>query len=187
MSLESLFTLVAGALLSWLASRYYYRQSSTDLESGFKRVSKDLARRETIEEFERLLAGASWEKQFRGNREVHVCRTDPMYQFEIGEDSRQYFEPWMSVFPDRTGSAFEVSLHIRGSVVKTLHFVSADGGRYTLPMPRVYLVDGSQAFAWRRESIECKVANVIGDFYRCSSLEEVARLAKIDFVDDRHA
>ena len=189
MNLFSVFLGVGlGGFVSYLLTRHYYHKANTDLKTRIDKLSRELEGRETLENFEKLLDTEEWEKEYHDNEPVYVCRTSPTFQFGISDENEDFYEDWMSVFPDRNGYAYDINLEIRGTTIKSLRFVSTDGGRYTLPLPEVFLVNENQEFVWRKNSLGYKVAMVIGNFYRCETLEEVGQFVRVDVVtDQRHA
>ncbi|NTX08010.1 hypothetical protein [Myxococcus sp. CA040A] len=67
---------------------------------------------------------------------TRVYREDVLLQVIVDEDSsRQFNEPWLNNFPDKTGHRYDVHVMYGGSRLHTFLFVSADGGRYMLPLP----------------------------------------------------
>ncbi|MFT6288374.1 MAG: hypothetical protein ACJA09_003134 [Alcanivorax sp.] len=169
-------------------TKHYFDRANKELADSLATQTRRLENQETLEEFAKLLSQAEWEKNFVGQDPVFVCKSKPTFQFDMLGEREEFYEDWMKVFPDRNGRAFDLNLKIRGTTVKTLRFISGDGGRYTLPLPEVYLVDSKQAFVWRKNSLGYKVASVIGNFYRCDSLEEVGRFVGVDVItEQRHA
>ncbi len=177
-----------GGIISWWITKHYYVKANKELENSLAKVTRTLANQDTLEEFEKLLVEAQWEKNFEGYEPVYVCKSKPTFQFDMRGDRDDFYEDWMKVFPNKSGKAFDLHLKIGGTVVKSLRFISGDGGNYTLPLPEVYLVEGKQAFVWRKNSLGYKIATVIGNFYRSSSLEEVGEFVGIDVItEQRHA
>lgn len=177
-----------GGIISWWITKHYYEKANKELEDSLSRQTRKLANQDTLEEFERLLVQGEWEQNYEGQEPVYVCKSKPTFQFDMPGEREEFYEDWMRVFPDRQGKSFDLNLKIQGTTVKTLRFVSGDGGRYTLPLPEVYIFEGNQAFVWRKNSLGYKVASVIGNFYRSSSLEEVGQFVGIDVItDQRHA
>ncbi len=177
-----------GGIISWWVTIHYYVKANKELEDSLSAQTQKLANPETLEEFEKLLVQAEWETNYEGQELVFVCKSKPTFQFDMPGEREDFYEEWMKVFPDKNGRAFDLNLKIQGTIVKTLRFISGDGGRYTLPLPEVYLVNGKQAFVWRKNSLAYKVASVIDNFYRSDSLEEVGQFVGIDVItEQRHA
>jgi len=189
MDISSLLAGVAiGGIVSWWIAKHYYEKANKELETSLSKQTKKLGNKDTIEEFEKLLVQTEWEKNFEGLEPVFVCKSKPTFQFDMPGERDDFYEDWMKAFPDKKGKAFDLNLKIQGTTVKTLRFISGDGGRYTLPLPEVYIIEGKQAFVWRKNSLGYKVASVIGNFYRKSTLEEVGKFAGIEVISEqRHA
>ena len=69
-----------------------------------------------------------------------------MFQIEIGGRDREFSEEWTRRFPDKMGSsAYPVGLKVQGVEIKELTFVSCDGGRIFVPMPKITGTEGQQA------------------------------------------
>jgi len=175
-----------GGVISWWLTKYYYIKSNNELESSLKKMTRNLSSLDTLEEFECLLSQSEWDKNHEGSEPVFVCKAKPTFQFDMRGEREDFYEDWMKVLPDKNGKAFDLNLKINGTIIKTMRFVSADGGRYTVPLPEVYLSNKKQAFAWRKNTLAYKVASVIDNFYRCNSLDEVGKFVGIDvFTEQR--
>lgn len=186
MEISSLFVGSAlGGFFSWLITKYYYDKANKELEKRFSKQAKKLVTKDTLEEYEKLLVQSEWEKNFEGQEPVFVCKLKPTFQFDMSGEREEFYEDWMKVFPDEKGTVFNLNLKIQGTTVKTLRFISGDGGRYTLPLPEVYLFQGKQAFVWRKNSLDYKVASVIGNYYRQNTLEEVGHFVGIDVITEK--
>ena len=183
-----LISAALGGFISWWLTKHYYIKSNRELEASLKKMTRQLSSQDTLEEFERLLSQSSWEKNHEGSEPVYVCKSKPTFQFDMKGEREDFYEDWMKVLPDKNGKAFDLNLRINNTIVKTIRFISADGGRYTVPLPEVYLSNGKQAFAWRQNTLAYKVATVIDNFYRCDSLVEVGKFVGVDvFTEQRHA
>jgi hypothetical protein len=127
--------------------------------------------------FEALL-NHGWVREFIGNREVWISEVDSMFQIEVGDRDRQFTEEWTRRFPDEFGtSAYRVVLKVQGVEIKELTFVSCDGGRIFVPMPKCG--NGEGEFMYDRHSLDYKVGRIIGQFYIYESMDGVARRAGI--------
>ena len=130
--------------------------------------------------FETLLK-LSWVREFVGGREVWISEVDNMFQIELGDNTREFSEEWTRRFPDRHGSAaFPVLLKVQGVEIKQLTFISCDGGRIIMPMPKVAQVEEQSPYTYDRNSLEYKVGQVIGQFYIHKTLDGAAHRAGIN-------
>ena len=137
--------------------------------------------------FETLL-NHSWTQEFIGGHEVWISEVDSMFQIEIGGRDRDFTEEWTRRFPDNEGSsAYPVLLKVQGVEIKELTFVSCDGGRIFVPMPRVTASDGQLSFTYDRESVEYRVGRIIGHFGIYETIEGAARRAGITVLSRAEA
>ena len=98
----------------------------------------------------------------------------------MGDDHRDFKETWTSVFPNQDTSMFHINLTVNGIIIKSLPFISADGGSYTLPLPELEIFENNQNFYWSPNSIEVKIAEIINNFNTYTSIKEVADFTKIN-------
>lgn len=175
---------VLGALSSWLITHRYYIKASTDQRAELARLEAKLKPQHTLDDFERILESSSWERTNIDHKEVWVCAADNTFQIVQGEQTREFKEPWTTVYPDRNSSAYPVYLRIGATTVKELTFISMDGGRIFVPMAEVQPIGGSGVeYFWRTKGLAVKVCRVIGAFYIYKDLEGVARMSKVALRD----
>ena len=133
-----------------------------------------------ISGFESLLKH-SWVREFIGAREVWISEVDNLFQVELGDNTREFSEEWTRRFPDKHGStAFPVLLKVQGVEIKQLTFISCDGGRIIVPMPKVVSVEEQSSYTYDRNSLEYRVGQIIGKFYIYNTLDGLARRAGIN-------
>ncbi|MFT7158747.1 MAG: hypothetical protein ACI8Q1_003781 [Parvicella sp.] len=177
-------SLVIGALLggipSWFISRYFSKESSKELIANLKRQDARSLTKNSFNGFETLLRTSAWTKEETDHSERWVCDKDNTFQFIRVDDDRDFKEKWTEVFPAQDARLFHIELKINESIIKSLPFICADGGRYTLPLPDRAVIDGEVNFFWSPSNVEYKIAEIIGNFYRSGSLKEVAAFTKID-------
>ena len=177
-------TLIIGALLggipSWFISKYFANKSSKELASSLKNQTNQLNSKATLANFEKMLRSNEWVKEHEGHNAIWVCEKNRLFQMHIGDDDRKFCEKWTKVFPDQYTTMFHIDLKVQGTIINSLPFISADGGRYTLPLPELIVVDDEPSFYWDPSSIEYKIAETIGNFYHYDSLEQVAGFTNIE-------
>jgi hypothetical protein len=173
-------SLVIGAVFGWFTNKYFSKKTSDEFVRKIDQQTFNLSAATTFAAFERMLRTSKWRKEHIDNKTVWVCENDNTFQFSASDDNREFNESWTSVFPNQGTSMFHINLTMGGTIVKSLPFISADGGQYTLPLPEIKIIDGKQFFFWSSDSIEVKIAEIIGNFYRNRSLEEVAFFTKIE-------
>lgn len=187
MDLASLvFGGLIGALTSWFFSRHYYLESVKSTDENFRRQLRSIEDQTSMARFEQLLTNAQWEHQTHDGGDRYVCSQATIFQIDASDIGRSFSgEPWLAQFPDQTTSMFKLRLCINGVVVKEVPFISADGGRYKIPLPEIVVVKGTAVYFWRKGSLGYRVAIIMGQFYRCNNLAEVAQLLGLEIVDER--
>lgn len=173
---------IIGFITSWIITAYFYKRSGKDVEKKLDRQTDKLSSLPTLNNFEKMLRTSEWDCEEINHEEVWVCKKNRHFQFKRSEDRMPFREKWTSVFPDQNGAMYQIHLMISGSIIKSFRFISGDGGRYTLPLPDVAIVNGEQVFCWYKDELDSLIAEVIGSFYRCNSLAEVARFTKVELV-----
>ncbi|KPZ70357.1 hypothetical protein AN944_02429 [Shewanella sp. P1-14-1] len=176
---------ILGIISSWVIAKIFAKQSSSELESKLTKQTTKLNSATSFINFERMIRSGKWQREDIENDEVWVCESNNLFQFKRSEDREPFREKWTSVFPDQNGSRFHINLMINGIVVRSLPFVSGDGGRYTLPLPDLELMNEEQVFIWYRDDIDVLIAEIIGNYYRYNSIEQVAKFTKVELVRGR--
>lgn len=104
---------------------------------------------------------ADWEK-IHGNDGYLYHRERPEFVIKDGDTLVSAFsEKWTQSFPDATASSFEVCLYYHLTLLSKVTFVSCDGGRYKIPLPKKECND----FYIDRNSIEWKIAQIYWQNY----------------------
>lgn len=140
----------------------------------------------SIHNFERFLTHSNWTDEHIKHTLVWICSEDAIFQIEKGDETEDFTEEWTRKFPDVHGSRrYSVYLKIAGNIIKELTFISVDGGRYFVPMPKIRTIgkeiigtDSQKVeFYWETTSLEYKVGQIIGRFYgaMADNLEEFAQ------------
>lgn len=171
-----------GALAGFLISRYYYQRSKEDSGSAeAKREAKENWRRSS-NYFEHMLTASAWEKNYLNDTVTWTCPKDVTLKILVPDSTDDFVEPWTERYPDKRGRRIDVQLKVNDSTIAELLFISLDGGRILVPMPRRVVTDGVQIFFWERDSIEFKVGQVIGHYYIYNSIEGVAKISDISIL-----
>ena len=171
-----------GLLTSWAIAQTFAVRSDKTLKQNLDRQTSQLTNNNSWNTFERLLRTAPWQEETIDNRQVWVCQANNLFQFHCGDDLHEFREKWTAPFPQSVGSMFHVNLTIGGTIVRSFPFVSCDGSRYTLPLPDLALVDAEQVFCWYSDAIETRIAEIMANFYRYRTIQEVARLTGVEVV-----
>jgi len=156
-----------------------------DVFVGKKTVVKEVTqeKQEGTKKFEYLLENSNWHKKYIDHKQTWICNDDNMYQIEVGERERDFTEEWTQVYPDRYGSAaYPVYLKVRGVTIEQLLFISCDGGRIFVPLPERKVVEEKIILYYKTDSLEYKLAKIIGIFDDYRTIERVAEKSRIDIV-----
>lgn len=176
---------VLGIISSWFISSIFANRSSSEIDNKLEKQTSKLSSGTNFVSFERMIRTSRWNCEEIDHDEVWVCESNNLFQFKRSGDRRDFREKWTSVFPDQNGSMFHINLMINGTVVRSLPFVSGDGGRYTLPLPDVALIDNEQVFTWYLDEIDVLIAEIIGNYYHYGSIEQVANFTKVELLKGR--
>jgi predicted DNA binding CopG/RHH family protein len=117
-----------------------------------------------LKTFTRLLDSNDWKKVNYKSPEKWIFNQDNSFVIEEGDSVKDFTEKWTQNFPDQFGSKQkEVYLKISSELIeKPLTFISLDGGRYFVPMPKLDRAYNKTYYYWDRDSIEYKVFKIIG-------------------------
>lgn len=176
---------ILGVISSWVIAKVFAKKSSVELERKLTTQTQRLSSATNFVSFERMLRTAKWKREDIDHDKVWVCESNSLFQFKRSDNREEFREKWTSVFPDQNGSRFHINLMINGIVVRSLPFVSGDGGRYTLPLPDLALVNEEQVFTWYKDEIDVLISEIIGNYYRYRSIAEVAKFTKVELVSGR--
>jgi hypothetical protein len=115
----------------------------------------------------------NWEKIYKNRIKYNWhYKKHPEFYIEQSDDEedRDNFtavESWMGYFPDPSKKLYLMKVIFNGLVLITEDFISLDGGRYFVPLPRRELVSRSDSeFKYYYDSIQYKLGKILGDFYR---------------------
>lgn len=109
----------------------------------------------------------------------------PEFEIRTLNDSHEWdygvTERWMRYpLPDPTKRTYMVHVKAGDVVVYAERFISLDGGRYFVPLPRVKYHDEKEDNEYYYEPLQLRISRVIGRYYRMSSVEEFIRLNEIE-------
>jgi hypothetical protein len=173
---------VVGGALSWWIADAFYRRSSADLRTELQRQLADLDRRDTLAYFEQMLERGTWQVDRIGDRPTWICDQRATFKIVQNDDYQDFSEQWTTRVPDRTASMLTVQLKINDSAVSEMLFVTLDGGRYLVPLPRKRVIGGRVVYYWESDTLPFKVGRIVGRYYRCANLEEVAEFLDVEIV-----
>lgn len=159
----------------------------------FIQTKQSVADNRHFDNFAKYLNNKSkWSKRQIDNDDIYFYQDDNEYKIERAQDSHKTWtatESWMTKFPDSHISEYRVYLKHAETKIYEAVFVSCDGGRYFLPLPRKRLLDQSSKskptfeYYWIKNSIEYQLGEIIGEYYRQDSIEEVAKFCEIRILN----
>ena len=186
--MTELFTFFAGVtiggLLSWLITHSYYIKAGKDQQTEFKKLELKLKPSNTLKDFEVFLSTSTWTKAVVEHAVIWMADDNNTIQIELSEDTRDFQQPWTTVYPDALSTAYPVYLKINGITFRELTFISMDGGRIFVPRTeRRVNKAGKIEYFWNLNSIEVKVCRVIGNYYIYNDLEGIAKHSNVTLIE----
>lgn len=70
------------------------------------------------------------------------------------------YESWSVLFPDSSAHSFEVELRYFETIIQTETFVTCDGGRYQIPLPKIDNSNSERKFYIQKNSLAYKIARI---------------------------
>jgi|GEM_PF-2898258 len=139
---------------------------------------------DNLKTFEKLVENGKWKKEYIGYRGRWVCEDNDLYQIDLSSEHNDFEEEWANIYPNRKAFSQPVLLKIRGVEIKQITFVYCDETRIFVPLPEKVAVDstGSCHFEWNKNSLEFKLAKIIGRYYIYKNIEGIAEMSKIKIV-----
>lgn len=114
----------------------------------------------------------NWEKFIGVENNLSIYRHKRYPNFQIVVDwsesvAENFHEEWIHSYPDNEHNAsYFVRLESNGMLLDKEPFVSLDGGRYFVPVPRIEMSkteENKREFYYDKRQVQ--LANVIGEFY----------------------
>lgn len=174
---------IIGGIVGWLIARHYYKRSAADLTEELRRSAAESERKDTLAYFEIMLERSTWTAETIASKSAWICDQRSLFKIVRNNDFREFDEEWARRVPDQQhNSMCTVDLKINDSTVRPLSFVSLDGGRYLVPLPRKMMIDRKPVYCWERNSLDFKVGRIIGHYYRYTSIEETARFLGVEIL-----
>lgn len=142
----------------------------------------------SLKQFEFLLTKYEWTKKEINHKEVWICDFDAMYQINKEEREGGFQEDWVERYTDRDAQSVLVNLTIQNVVIDQILFVYLDDFRVFVPRPTPdYTGDMGGKFDrsllvyyWNVDSLEFKLANVVGSYGYQRNIYEFSRRAGIE-------
>jgi len=137
-----------------------------------------------IQRFRKYLKSpASWE-EFEGIEDIlsiYRHKKYPNFRIIIDWDKKiveNFHEEWIKNYPDMAhNSSYYVQLEANSMLLEKELFVSLDGGRIFVPMPRITILkNGERNFYFDNQQIQ--LANIVGKYYLENDLYEFVKNQK---------
>jgi uncharacterized protein YacL (UPF0231 family) len=116
----------------------------------------------------------------KGISDYHQYSKHPEFTLEEVYDRRwERDEPWMKkvIRPDPACHASQIALKVNGNIVHTENFISMDGGRITVPIPKLDTKgqDKEEKFVYYYDEIQILLAGLLGKYHIYDSLEDFCK------------
>jgi len=137
--------------------------------------------------FKRYLKDSEgWEKFLGVEKSItrYRYKKHPNFQIVVDWDNvvaEDFNEEWMAyTLDDGNNASYHVRLEVNGMVLEKELFLSLDGHRYFVPVPKTmtYYDGDSRSFYYR--PLQIQLANIIGDFYRGNNIYDFIREQRMD-------
>ncbi|MEX1995517.1 MAG: hypothetical protein WD887_01950 [Candidatus Saccharimonadales bacterium] len=114
-----------------------------------------------------LLGGHSiW--RYKNHPEFVIEQTDEREPWSHGKT-----ETWMKYpLPDPSKTTYMLHVKSGATVVYTELFITLDGGRYFVPLPRVKYNEKEKDNEYYYTSLQVQIARIVGTYYRMKSIDE---------------
>lgn len=135
---------------------------------------------------------SKWERfDFGMQDDQYLWRYMPHPEFTINRDpeSKEWSreEPWMRRYhlADKTTSSCMVYLSVNGQVMHSEEFISLDGGRYFVPLPKVKHGENENDNIYFYTDMQRRISRIIGNYYRFDTLEEFIKAFEIKAAESK--
>lgn len=132
--------------------------------------------RNILDKFEFQIKYWKWNKEFIDNKEIWICDYNKWLQIEKVDKSHPFSEEWTRRYSDENGSSKDV-LHLKQNnvVFKELIWISIDGGRIDVPLPK----RKEWKLYYEKNSIEFQISKIVSHFDEYSNIEWVCEQSGI--------
>jgi hypothetical protein len=102
----------------------------------------------------------------------------PEFTVRQGKQINDHFrESWSDRFPDISAHSFEVELRYFETIIHKETFVTCDGGRYQIPLPKIDISNSERKFYIQETSFAYKLAKIFWQYY---PIDDALRRASIE-------
>jgi len=116
----------------------------------------------------------NWKKVYVGRFEYNwQYKNHPEFIVEVDDEAREWstVESWMHHYPDSSKHASLVKVKVNGQILLTEEFISLDGGRYFVPVPKRKLINDTEFTYWYTP-MQVNLARIVGYYYRINTIDE---------------
>lgn len=123
-----------------------------------------------------------------GGNSLWRYKKHPEFAIEQQEGTKEWdylvTEKWMKYpLPDPSKRSFMMHIKAGSIVVYAEEFITLDGGRYLVPLPRVEYHNKKQDNEYFYTPLQLKIGRIIGSFYSMSSLDEFIEKNEIEIKE----
>ena len=112
----------------------------------------------------------------KGHPEFTIERTEHEQEWSYDKT-----ESWMKYpLPDPSKTTVVLHLKVGGAIVYVENFITLDGGRYFVPLPRVKYHKNEKDNEYYYTKLQVQIARVIGTFYRMKDIDEFVEHNEIE-------
>jgi hypothetical protein len=116
----------------------------------------------------------NWKKFYMGRVEYNwQYKNHPEFVIEISHEDKKWsaIESWMRHYPDPLKNISIVKARVNGNILLTEVFISLDGGRYFVPVPKRKLISENEFKYWYTP-MQVRLSRIVGYYYNAKTVEE---------------
>lgn len=130
----------------------------------------------------------NWEEitlDLSGFHSIWRHKSHPEFTIERTEHTQEWSydktESWMKYpLPDPSKTTIVLHMKVGGTIVYVEHFITLDGGRYFVPLPRVKYNKAEKNNEYYYTKLQLKIAEIVGTFYRMKDIDEFVKHNEIE-------
>lgn len=124
-----------------------------------------------------------------GGNSLWRFKPHPEFTIEQQDDSEEWdfgvTESWMKYpLPDPSKHTYMVHVKAGSTVIYAEKFITLDGGRYFVPLPRVKYHEQKKDNEYFYVPLQVRIARIIGTYYRMDSIDEFIKHNEIEIRDN---
>ena len=120
----------------------------------------------------------NWRKVYIGRIKYNwQYKNHPEFTIEVDDENKNWDtgvkENWMRDYPNPTKSTSLVRIKANGQVLMVENFISLDGGRYFVPLPKRHInTDQEKENEYWYTPLQVNLSRIVGEYYRGDSIED---------------